>query len=56
MVKDLGMTAMAGMIDPPRPSPKQALKNLRAANIRVRMITGDDAVTGARSPRSLELV
>ncbi len=47
MVKDLRMTAMVGMIDPPRAESKDAVRNAQAANIRVRMVTGDDIVTGA---------
>ena len=47
LVKDLQMTAMVGMIDPPRDESKDAVKNAQSANIRVRMVTGDDVVTGA---------
>ena len=47
LVKDLQMTAMVGMIDPPRAESKDAVKDAQAANIRVRMVTGDDVVTGA---------
>ena len=47
LVTDLQMTAMVGMIDPPRAESKEAVKNAQAANIRVRMVTGDDVVTGA---------
>ena len=47
LMKDLQMTAMVGMIDPPRAESKDAVKNAQAANIRVRMVTGDDVVTGA---------
>jgi len=47
LVKDLQLTAMVGMIDPPRAESKDAVKNAQAANIRVRMVTGDDVVTGA---------
>ena len=36
------MTAMVGMIDPPRAESKDAVENAQAANIRVRMVTGDD--------------
>ena len=44
---DLQMTAMVGMIDPPRAESKDAVRNAQAANVRVRMVTGDDVVTGA---------
>ena len=47
LMKDLQMTAMVGMIDPPRVESKDAVRNAQAANIRVRMVTGDDVVTGA---------
>ena len=47
LVTDLQMTAMVGMIDPPRAESKDAVRNAQAANIRVRMVTGDDVVTGA---------
>jgi Ca2+-transporting ATPase len=46
-MQDLQMTAMVGMIDPPRVESKDAVRNAQAANIRVRMVTGDDVVTGA---------
>jgi Ca2+-transporting ATPase len=47
LMTDLQMTAMVGMIDPPRAESKDAVTNAQAANIRVRMVTGDDVVTGA---------
>jgi Ca2+-transporting ATPase len=53
LVKDLEMTAMVGMIDPPREESKDAVKNAQAANIRVRMVTGDDVVTGAAIAKQL---
>ena len=53
MVKDLQMTAMVGMIDPPRAESKDAVKDAQAANIRVRMVTGDDVVTGAAIAKQL---
>ena len=53
MVKDLQMTAMVGMIDPPRAESKDAVRNAQAANIRVRMVTGDDVVTGAAIAKQL---
>ena len=52
-VKDLQMTAMVGMIDPPRAESKDAVRNAQAANIRVRMVTGDDVVTGAAIAKQL---
>ena len=50
---DLQMTAMVGMIDPPRAESKDAVRNAQAANIRVRMVTGDDVVTGAAIAKQL---
>ena len=47
LVTGLQMTAMVGMIDPPRAESKDAVRNAQNANIRVRMVTGDDVVTGA---------
>jgi P-type Ca2+ transporter type 2C len=44
-----GMTVLAlvGIVDPPRPTAKVAIATAREAGIRVRMITGDHAVTAA---------
>ena len=53
LVTDLQMTAMVGMIDPPRAESKDAVRNAQAANIRVRMVTGDDVVTGAAIAKQL---
>jgi len=46
-VTDLQMTSLVGMVDPPRNASKDAVANAHAAHIRVRMVTGDDVVTGA---------
>ena len=53
LVKNLQMTAIVGMIDPPREESKDAVKAALAANIRVRMVTGDDVVTGAAIAKQL---
>ena len=42
---DLELLALVGIVDPPRPSAKASIATARAAGIRVRMITGDHAVT-----------
>src|SRR5262249_1702835 len=44
-----GMTVLAlvGIVDPPRPTAKAAIEIATKAGIRVRMITGDHAVTAA---------
>jgi P-type Ca2+ transporter type 2C len=47
MVQGLQMTALVGMMDPPRPESLAAVRSAQDANIRVRMVTGDDVVTGA---------
>ena len=44
-VRDLGMVALVGIIDPLRPSAKDAIRVAQRAGIDVRMITGDHAVT-----------
>lgn len=46
-VTDLELTSLVGMVDPPRAEARQAVERAQAAHIRVRMITGDDVVTGA---------
>ncbi|MFI5038730.1 MAG: cation-translocating P-type ATPase [Solirubrobacterales bacterium] len=46
-VEGLQMTSLVGMVDPPRVESGQALEDARKAHIRVRMVTGDDVVTGA---------
>ncbi|MFG2006256.1 HAD-IC family P-type ATPase [Spirillospora sp. NPDC048911] len=46
-VTDLRMTSLVGMVDPPRDSSRAAVADAQAAHIRVRMVTGDDVVTGA---------
>jgi P-type Ca2+ transporter type 2C len=46
-VESLEMTSLVGMVDPPRDASKQAVADAQSAHIRVRMVTGDDVVTGA---------
>ena len=46
-VDGLQMTSLVGMVDPPRAASKQAVQDAQKAHIRVRMVTGDDVVTGA---------
>ncbi len=52
-VKDLEMTSLVGMVDPPRAESKTAVADAQAAHIRVRMVTGDDVVTGASIAKQL---
>ena len=46
-IQGLEMTSLVGMIDPARDTSKPAVERAQAAHIRVRMVTGDDVVTGA---------
>ncbi|MPZ78904.1 MAG: HAD-IC family P-type ATPase [Actinophytocola sp.] len=41
------VVALVGIVDPPRPQARQAIAQCRDAGVRVRMITGDHAVTAA---------
>ncbi|WP_046734354.1 cation-translocating P-type ATPase [Streptomyces humi] len=52
-VTDLQMTSLVGMVDPPRAESKAAVADAQAAHIKVRMVTGDDVVTGAAIARQL---
>jgi Ca2+-transporting ATPase len=52
-VEDLTVTSLVGMVDPPRAESKQSVRDAQAAHIRVRMVTGDDLVTGAAIARQL---
>ena len=54
-VTDLTFVALVGIIDPLRPSAKQAVRLARHAGIDVRMITGDHAVTAAAIASDLGL-
>jgi magnesium-transporting ATPase (P-type) len=49
------LLGLAGMIDPPRPEAIAAVAECQAAGIRVKMITGDHAVTAAAIGRELGL-
>jgi P-type Ca2+ transporter type 2C len=46
-VTRLQLTSLVGMVDPPRDESKDAVAAAQAAHIRVRMVTGDDVITGA---------
>jgi len=52
-VTGLQMTSLVGMVDPPRAESAAAVAAAKAAHIRVRMVTGDDVVTGAAIARQL---
>jgi Ca2+-transporting ATPase len=45
LMQDLTLLSMVGIVDPPRPAAKSSIATAKAAGIRVRMITGDHAVT-----------
>ena len=47
LLDGLTVLALVGIVDPPRPAAKSAIATAHAAGIRVRMITGDHAVTAA---------
>ncbi len=47
LISDLELLSLVGIVDPPRPSAKESMATARSAGIRVRMITGDHAVTAA---------
>src|SRR6201986_4046078 len=46
-VTGLRLTSLVGMVDPARDESKDAVASAQAAHIRVRMVTGDDVITGA---------
>jgi Ca2+-transporting ATPase len=52
-VDGLEMTGLVGMVDPPRAESKQSVEDAQRAHIRVRMVTGDDVVTGAAIAKQL---
>jgi Ca2+-transporting ATPase len=52
-VTGLQMTSLVGMVDPPRQESAVAVSAAQAAHIRVRMVTGDDVITGAAIAKRL---
>ena len=52
-MSELSVTSIVGMVDPPRLESKDAVAEAQKAHIRVRMITGDDVVTGAAIAKQL---
>jgi P-type Ca2+ transporter type 2C len=52
-VEGLEMTSLVAMIDPPRAESKQSVEDAQKAHIRVRMVTGDDVITGAAIAKDL---
>jgi Ca2+-transporting ATPase len=53
---DLSLIALVGIIDPPRPEAREAIRVCQAAGIAVKMITGDHRATAAAIARELGLV
>jgi Ca2+-transporting ATPase len=53
LVTGLELLALVGIVDPPRPAAKASIATAMKAGIRVRMITGDYAVTAAATARQL---
>ncbi|MEU6761698.1 HAD-IC family P-type ATPase [Streptomyces sp. NPDC046853] len=49
----LCVTSLVGMADPPRAESRDAVAAAQAAHIRVRMVTGDDVITGAAIARQV---
>ncbi|MFE1799801.1 cation-translocating P-type ATPase [Streptomyces sp. NPDC059517] len=52
-VAGLRVTSLVGMVDPPRANSREAVAAAQAAGVRVRMVTGDDVVTGAAVARQV---
>lgn len=53
LMNGLTMTALIGEVDPPRAEAKDAIRKAKQAGVRVRMITGDHAVTAEAIGREL---
>src|ERR1700745_3881418 len=53
LVTRLELLALVGIVDPPRPTAKASIATARKAGVKVRMITGDHAVTAAAIARQL---
>ncbi len=52
-VRDIDVLALVAIVDPPRPEAQDAIAVAKQAGIRVRMITGDHAVTASAIGREL---
>ena len=53
--QQLSLVGLVGIIDPPRPEARDAIKLCKQAGIQVKMITGDHAITAAAIARELGL-
>jgi Ca2+-transporting ATPase len=56
LLDGLTLLALVGIVDPPRPTAKDAIATAHAAGIQVRMITGDHAATAAAIANNLGIV
>ena len=54
-VRALTFLGLVGMIDPPRPEARHAIETCHRAGVKVKMITGDHAITAAAIARALGL-
>ena len=54
-LQNLSLIGLVGMIDPPRKAAISAIRNCHSAGIRVKMITGDHAVTALAIARQIGL-
>ncbi|MBA4055069.1 MAG: ATPase, partial [Marivirga sp.] len=54
--KDLHLTGIAGLMDPPREEVKEAIRECQQAGISVVMITGDHPLTAAAIAREIQLL
>ncbi|MFN8103485.1 MAG: HAD-IC family P-type ATPase [Acidimicrobiia bacterium] len=55
LVSDMGLDALVGVVDPPRPGVRDAVALCRSAGIEVKMITGDHAATAAAIAADLDI-
>lgn len=55
-VKDLVLTGLVGLIDPPRPEARDAIALCHEAGISIKMITGDQKITATAIARELGIV
>jgi Ca2+-transporting ATPase len=53
LVTELELLSLVGIVDPPRPTARASIATARAAGIKIRMITGDHAVTAGAIARNL---
>jgi P-type Ca2+ transporter type 2C len=53
LVDGLELLSLVGIVDPPRPAARESIATAKKAGIRVRMITGDHAVTAGAIARQL---